>query len=62
MLHQDHEIHIRRRGRNFGLLIILLGFIAVIFALTVVKVQTIGPIEGFDHVTRPALLPTEGSE
>ncbi|SLN50060.1 hypothetical protein ROJ8625_02470 [Roseivivax jejudonensis] len=34
-----HEIHTRRFGRNLGLGLTLAGFIAVIFGLTVVKVQ-----------------------
>jgi hypothetical protein len=32
------------------------GFVAVVFGLTVVKVQNLGPIQGFDHVVRPELV------
>lgn len=34
----DHELHKRRLGRNVGLGLVLVGFVALIFALTVVKV------------------------
>lgn len=34
----EHEIHHRRKGRNMGVLILLLAFVALVFALTVVKV------------------------
>lgn len=61
MMHRDHELHVRRRGRNFGLLAVLLGFIAVIFGLTVVKVTSGGFSEAFDHVARPALVPDASS-
>ncbi len=51
-----HEIHDRRKSRNVGLAVVLVGFIAIVFGLTVVKVQTIGAVQGFDHVVRPELL------
>lgn len=35
---EDHELHKRRMGRNVGVAVILLGFIAIVFGLTVVKV------------------------
>ncbi len=56
-MHRDHELHLRRRGRNFGLLAVLLGFIVLMFGLTVVKVTSGGLAEAFDHVARPALVP-----
>jgi hypothetical protein len=34
----EHEIHHRRFGRNIGLALTLVGFIAIVFGLTVVKV------------------------
>lgn len=52
----EHELHRRRLSRNVGLGIVLVGFVAVVFGLTVAKVSTLGPIEGFDHVVRPALV------
>ena len=58
----EHEIHQRRKGRNFGVLALLIGFIAIIFGLTVVKVTQLGDaakFERFDHVARPQLVPAE---
>ncbi|PXW72648.1 hypothetical protein C7964_101762 [Loktanella sp. PT4BL] len=63
-LHVEHELHTRRKGRNYGLGLILAGFIAVIFGLTVVKVLELGnanQFERFDHVARPQLIPEEGA-
>ncbi len=39
-----HELHKRRFSRNLGLGLVLAGFIALVFALTVVKVQNIGQV------------------
>jgi hypothetical protein len=61
----EHELHARRRGRNMGLLVVLLCFIVIVFGLTVVKVQTLGDIrqfEAFDHAPRPQIVPAEGGE
>ncbi|MEM7643178.1 MAG: hypothetical protein AAF366_11685 [Pseudomonadota bacterium] len=55
----EHELHLRRRGRNFGVLFVLLAFIGIVFGVTVVKVETGGLSEGFDHVLRPGLIPAE---
>lgn len=38
-IHVEHELHARRRGRNHGLGLVLLAFVALIFGLTVVKVS-----------------------
>ena len=56
-MHQDHELHVRRRGRNFGVLGVLLAFIVIVFGVTVAKIQTGGFSESFDHVVRPAMIP-----
>lgn len=58
----EHEIHGRRRGRNIGVGLLLLGFIGIVFGLTVVKVLELGDarqFETFDHVTRPQIIPEE---
>ena len=55
-----HELHDRRKGRNVGLGLVLVAFIAIVFGLTVVKVQNVGAVQGFDHVVRPEL--TEQSQ
>lgn len=56
---KDHELHTRRFGRNLGLGLTLLAFVAVMFGLTVAKVTRDGPQERFDHVARPGLIPEE---
>ncbi len=38
-LQPTHELHGRRFGRNLGVGLLLAGFVALVFALTVVKVQ-----------------------
>ena len=57
VMHRDHELHARRRGRNVGLMLVLLAFIGVVFGITVVKVRSGGLAEAFDHVARPSLVP-----
>ena len=60
----EHEIHERRKGRNYGVGLLLAGFIAIIFGLTVVKVLQLGDVaqfEKFDHVARPQIIPGEGA-
>ncbi|MEL6207549.1 MAG: hypothetical protein AAFR47_19880 [Pseudomonadota bacterium] len=52
-----HELHDRRRGRNFGLAALLLAFVLLVFGLTVVKVQETGIAPGYDHVLRPEIVP-----
>ncbi|MEO0693532.1 MAG: hypothetical protein AAFY90_11740 [Pseudomonadota bacterium] len=52
----EHELHRRRLSRNVGLGIVLVGFVAVVFGLTVAKVSNTGAVEGFDHVVRPGLV------
>ena len=55
-----HEIHSRRWGRNLGVALLLVGFVGLVFALTVVKVTRGDPMKGYDHVVEPALLPDPG--
>jgi hypothetical protein len=55
----EHEMHERRKGRNYGVLLLLLGLIGIVFGLTVVKALNLGDIremESFDHVSRPAIV------
>lgn len=59
----EHELHERRKGRNMGVGLLLLGLIGIVFGLTVVKVLQLGDITQFerhDHVARPQLVPAEG--
>jgi hypothetical protein len=53
----DHELHKRRFGRNLGLGLTLVAFVALVFALTVVKVKRGDPLQGYDHVVQPASVP-----
>lgn len=53
----DHELHRRRFSRNLGLGLTLVGFVVLVFALTVVKVTRGDPMQAFDHVLRPEMLP-----
>lgn len=56
----EHEIHTRRKGRNTGVGLLLLGMIGIVFGLTVVKVlglTDITQMERTDHVLRPQLEP-----
>ena len=58
----EHELHGRRRGRNLGLLLILLGLIAIVFGLTVVKVlglEDVRQLEGFDHAAPSVQAPPQ---
>lgn len=63
----EHELHNRRKGRNFGVGLVLVGLVAIVFGLTVVKVlnlENIAQFERFDHVARPQLEPaaSEGNQ
>lgn len=55
----DHELHRRRFSRNLGLGVTLAAFVVLVFALTVVKVTRGDPMQGFDHVVRPEMVPAE---
>jgi hypothetical protein len=55
---REHPLHKRRSGRNVGLALVLLAFIALVFGLTIAKVSGGGTIEAFDHTYRPALDPS----
>jgi hypothetical protein len=45
----EHEMHKRRFSRNLGLGLTLAAFVALVFALTVVKVTRGDPMQGYDH-------------
>jgi hypothetical protein len=36
---EEHELHKRRFGRNLGLGLVLAGFVALVFGLTIAKVS-----------------------
>lgn len=58
-LNAEHEIHGRRRSRNVGLGLVLVAFVALVFGLTVVKVQQGDLMEAYDHQPRVSVLPPE---
>ncbi len=49
----EHEIYKRRFSRNVGVGLTLVAFVALVFALTVVKVTRGDPMQGYDHVVQP---------
>lgn len=55
-----HDLHKRRFSRNLGLGLTLAAFVALVFALTVVKVKRGDPLQGYDHVIQPEAVPKEG--
>lgn len=59
---EDHELHKRRFGRNLGLGVVLAGFVALVFGLTIAKVGGGGAIQGFDHTVRPEMVPQGGEQ
>lgn len=54
---REHPLHKRRSGRNVGLALVLLAFIALVFGLTIAKVSGGGTVQAFDHTYRPMLDP-----
>ena len=57
-LARDHELHRRRLGRNTGVGLTLVAFIALVFGLTIAKISGGGMVQAFDHTYRPALDPS----
>jgi hypothetical protein len=57
-----HDVHRRRFSRNLGVGIVLAAFVALVFALTVVKVTKGDPMQAFDHQQRPELAVEEKKE
>jgi len=61
-IHVEHPVHQRRKGRNIGVGLLLLGMVGLVFGLTVVKVLELGDakkFENFDHVARPQIIPEQ---
>jgi len=52
----EHEIHQRRLSRNVGVGLVLVGFVVLMFGLSVVKIRSLGAVQGFDHVVRPEMI------
>jgi hypothetical protein len=56
---QTHEIHQRRFGRNVGVALCLIGFMAIVFGLTIAKVWSGASMEAFDHAVRTSITEDE---
>jgi len=56
----DHELHRRRFGRNAGLGLVLVAFVALVFGLTIVKVKGGDKMQAYDHQPRVSLVPQQG--
>ncbi len=56
---ETSDLHQRRFGRNLGVALTLLGFVALVFFLTMSKIRNGGQVEAFDHSVRPSIT-TEG--
>ena len=50
-----HDLHKRRMSRNLGVGLALVGLVAIVFGLTVVKITRGDPMQAFDHVARPEM-------
>lgn len=57
----EHEIHRRRFGRNLGVGLLLAGFVALMFALSIVKVTQGDMMHGNDKATAGTPLPQTGA-
>ncbi len=52
----EHELHIRRRKSNLLLGLVLGGFVAIVFGVTIAKMKDGQMMEAFDHSLRSSLL------
>ena len=56
-INRDHELHSRRWGRNLGVALSLGAFIALVFGLSVAKIQRGSLMQAADHTYRAELDP-----
>jgi hypothetical protein len=49
---KESDMHKSRFGRNVGLGLVLVAFVAIVFGLTIVKVTEGDPMQAFDHSVR----------
>ncbi len=54
---QTHELHQRRFGRNLGVALCLVAFMAIVFGLTVAKIRQGASMEAFDLQPRVSITP-----
>lgn len=57
VLRVEHELHRRRASRNIGLMLVLLAFAALVFGLTIAKVQSGDNMKAWDNRIDTDLLP-----
>jgi hypothetical protein len=55
-----HEIHKRRFSRNVGVGLTLVALVAIVFGLTVVKINRGDSMQAFDHQPRPEMAGAGG--
>ena len=58
-LQAEHELHRRRSGRNIGLALVLAAFVALVFGLSIAKIENGDMMEAFDHTQRSSALPLD---
>jgi hypothetical protein len=59
----EHPLHGRRKRSNMLLGLVLGGFVALVFAITIAKMMGGQSMEAFDHTTRYSIEPAaEASE
>lgn len=56
-LAREHDMHKRRFGRNMGVGLTLMAFVALVYGLTVAKMQRGDPMEAADHTPRISITP-----
>ena len=56
MIKPRHKIYEVKSSSNIGLGLILVGFVVLVFSVTVVKLSTGKSMQGFDHVLRPEMV------
>ncbi len=52
---KDHDLHKKRGKSNLMLGLVLGGFVALVFGITIAKMTAGHNMEAADHVLRPAL-------
>ena len=52
----DHELHVRRRGRNMWLGVVLGSFVVLVFVVSIVKMSNGDLMEAYDHQPRASKM------
>ena len=59
VFHPEHDLHRRRRGRNIALGLVLALFVALVFGLSIAKIENGDMMGAFDHTQRSSALPLD---